>query len=991
MKKTLIGSAIALAQCLAPCSAAEWTQVVDLPVPATESTLLQGQFAATAEALWIDDQHALDPNSGETLSALALPERLIASSLGPGMRSSRRGQLWQLDRRDRRFVADARGNFWSTEALGPGGDLDSAQVIAVDGAQQRERGEFGAQWEGYSIRTVIPRDDAAGAYLLLAAGAESGVVQVDDRLAVTAQFEVPACTTDVRSDRHGGIYAICYRPPTDQPLDGQVQHVTVDPQQSWPEPRAIEALQHFEVAPNGSLLVAGGRSDELVWRLIARDGIETARFGARIVATFAEGLWAWSGEDGRLHRRDFSGASQASVTMAMPYELTAHASGAVLAFDPSPGSSAYGRNRLFSPSAQLIRTIERWQAPSGLTTAIRFGDDALWAVASNDPQAGYLLDEDGALASGNFSIAVNFDERIRRVLAGEIAVCVQRDAFRFLSGIRRAVNIRCTARDGRLLGSIELDDSSDLLAVGNLLYVRSGAELRVYTPNGSLQSSLSLQAEQAHAVNPRHGIAIARVNGAGVELAHYGPSGELRFSRVAGPTARVFVTDDGSVFSLADHGLLSRYSANGSLLGTTQLGTAPIAALDANANAVVVVSTHYPLQSPRTPTRVSVLSPDLGEVRATYDIAATPSVEASLAFGIDTGAWAAVRNEAGIQRLQFDLASGQLRARSIFPITPIPSSLGASYRHADVLANGKLRFLDYDSQHARFVLRIADAVPRPFTGPVRQQAFAGSWYAPSATGQGLIVNLLNDASQLFAAWHTYAPEGGNSLAKQQWLTVQGDVGNQRGAITLPIYRNRDGRFDVVGRTDAEAVGEAELVFTGCDRMEFWYRLGDERGALPLQRLTPRTLPCDNGTRIEAAADAPSGIDVSGPWYDPSRSGQGLAVSASGARFNQFLAGWFSYDADGANDDPDAQHWFTVQGPNPARYGEAVIATIYRTIGGSRSGQPTRNTHKVGSAELTVHDCGHATLEYVFDDSALAGAFANKSRALPLTRLGRCPD
>ena len=160
--------------------------------------------------------------------------------------------------------------------------------------------------------------------------------------------------------------------------------------------------------------------------------------------------------------------------------------------------------------------------------------------------------------------------------------------------------------------------------------------------------------------------------------------------------------------------------------------------------------------------------------------------------------------------------------------------------------------------------------------------------------------------------------------------------------------------------------------------------------IPMQRLTPRTMACDDGVRTQPPADTAPAIDLSGAWYDPARSGQGLAVSASGARLNQFLAGWFTYDVDNA-DDPDAQHWFTLQGASPNGYGQTVASEIFRTIGGSRAGEPTRNTNKVGTALLTVHDCATATLEYIFDDTPVAGAFADRTRAISLKRLGRCTN
>jgi len=69
----------------------------------------------------------------------------------------------------------------------------------------------------------------------------------------------------------------------------------------------------------------------------------------------------------------------------------------------------------------------------------------------------------------------------------------------------------------------------------------------------------------------------------------------------------------------------------------------------------------------------------------------------------------------------------------------------------------------------------------------------------------------------------------------------------------------------------------------------------------------------------------------------------------------------------------------------------VPVLIHRTTGGSRTGTPTKNSHAVGSALLTIDDCAHATLDYAFDDSAVAGPFANRARRVQLLRLGACPQ
>src|SRR5688572_24225781 len=62
----------------------------------------------------------------------------------------------------------------------------------------------------------------------------------------------------------------------------------------------------------------------------------------------------------------------------------------------------------------------------------------------------------------------------------------------------------------------------------------------------------------------------------------------------------------------------------------------------------------------------------------------------------------------------------------------------------------------------------AKAITPLWVGP----AFSGSWYSPARSGEGLIVQVLDNGS-VIAIWFTFPPAG--SSAKQAWILAQGGV------------------------------------------------------------------------------------------------------------------------------------------------------------------------------------------------------------------------
>lgn len=122
--------------------------------------------------------------------------------------------------------------------------------------------------------------------------------------------------------------------------------------------------------------------------------------------------------------------------------------------------------------------------------------------------------------------------------------------------------------------------------------------------------------------------------------------------------------------------------------------------------------------------------------------------------------------------------------------------------------------------------------------------------------------------------------------------------------------------------------------------------------------------------------------LSGSWYNPATSGQGLMLSTlpdqSSPGHGVAFAGWFTYDvAPGGG--PEKQRWYALQGPVD-NINRVATLTIYKGDGGNFDAPPRITATPVGSATLQFADCQHGTLIYSFSDGS------GRSGTIPLTRL-----
>lgn len=181
---------------------------------------------------------------------------------------------------------------------------------------------------------------------------------------------------------------------------------------------------------------------------------------------------------------------------------------------------------------------------------------------------------------------------------------------------------------------------------------------------------------------------------------------------------------------------------------------------------------------------------------------------------------------------------------------------------------------------------------------------SGSWHDPATDGQGLLVDVVVDQSNLFAAWFTFSDAApvADAADHQRWYTVFGGYSGDTAELTL--YRATGGQLNTPGAVSNEPVGEATLMFHSCTRATFAYLLEDPSvsGTIELERLSPDVFCQDIVDR--------SPVPIPGLNLPPVVSSVRLADSGSALNISFFLA-------DPEGDPMDIQ--VNIIGPGGERY------------------------------------------------------------------------
>lgn len=119
--------------------------------------------------------------------------------------------------------------------------------------------------------------------------------------------------------------------------------------------------------------------------------------------------------------------------------------------------------------------------------------------------------------------------------------------------------------------------------------------------------------------------------------------------------------------------------------------------------------------------------------------------------------------------------------------------------------------------------------------------------------------------------------------------------------------------------------------------------------------------------------------LSGTWYNPATSGQGMqfqfAPDDSNPGEGSLFGAWYTYDVTAG--DTSSQRWYSVQSGITGDAQSAAV-TIYQNTGGNFDAPPVTSAVAVGTGTLSFDSCISGSFNYSFDDG--------RSGTIPLQRL-----
>lgn len=286
--------------------------------------------------------------------------------------------------------------------------------------------------------------------------------------------------------------------------------------------------------------------------------------------------------------------------------------------------------------------------------------------------------------------------------------------------------------------------------------------------------------------------------------------------------------------------------------------------------------------------------------------------------------------------------------------------------------------------------------PVAVSGNLDQHGWTGTWYNPATSGQGFVIeiypDLISTGNGLFAgSWFTFDMASGGE-DKKRWYTLVGNALSSSTTTTLDIISPTGGNFaaaPIINSGNGQnVVGHATINFTDCTHgyLSYSFTDGSSRvGNIPLQRLD-NNVTC-NPTNGAGNGTPPGKFLLSGAWYTPSTSGQGLLFDINPVQ-NIAVAAWYTYAPNGqAVGGGASQRWYTLQIAN-ADVGTTPLTNIgiYSAQGGTFDVPGGVTTPQVGSASIAFNNCNSMVLNYTFTSGTNAGL----SGTLNLQRPGPVP-
>lgn len=256
--------------------------------------------------------------------------------------------------------------------------------------------------------------------------------------------------------------------------------------------------------------------------------------------------------------------------------------------------------------------------------------------------------------------------------------------------------------------------------------------------------------------------------------------------------------------------------------------------------------------------------------------------------------------------------------------------------------------------------------------PTIDHRFSGAWFDPEHSGEGFIVEILDDG-RVVVYWFTYQQDG-----SQRWMIGIGEIADNRIVIN-DLMDAHGGRFgedfnpdDVVLKT----IGSMTLNFLDCSTALVSYSVDNNGAHQNTSRLTRiYGHNCEGG-------DEEQDSGINGSWFDPSHSGEGFVVEQINS--DEAVVFWFTYD------DTGEQSWMFNVGS--IEDGAIHVSDLLQPKGGhfGRSFDPDTVTHyQWGELNLDL-DCSGGIASYT---TTTEGYSSGSQSLVRLTRLAgsACTD
>jgi len=229
------------------------------------------------------------------------------------------------------------------------------------------------------------------------------------------------------------------------------------------------------------------------------------------------------------------------------------------------------------------------------------------------------------------------------------------------------------------------------------------------------------------------------------------------------------------------------------------------------------------------------------------------------------------------------------------------------------LENAAGNLSDTGGTDSTLKLSIANTASRPSL--LIDASMSAAWPNLSHDKRGLLLEIL-DENRAVIYWFTYDHAG-----NQRYLNAVGTIHGNRIVFT-ELFETEGGSFSKPGSEPEFIVaGQAEIIFSDCNRGRMDYTIDSRSGHLDFSRLTTM-MGYDCGLP-KPGLPVREEMQLSGTWTNKGAGNHGLVIEV--LRDSRIIAYWFSYD------DTGKQRWFFGIGRIEAK--ELVFDEMFTTAGG----------------------------------------------------------